>query len=183
MSACPALAFEVPTRDMLVLRNGFNDETFIFPNRLDNPHAIYNDVVLGEGGSGGGDGLEHVHPLADETFFVRSGRLKVVVHGVSHFVNPRESLRIRRGVPHYFANAHGGDTEFSVVFDPPQQHRRFLEQNAFKRKRLFTLPLCFDASLRVLPIPSNRKTLSPILLLPWSVMQVGSPSTASPARC
>jgi hypothetical protein len=34
-----------------------------------------------------------------------------------------------------------------------------LEQNASKRKRVFALTPCFDASLRFLPIPSNRKTL------------------------
>jgi hypothetical protein len=33
------------------------------------------------------------------------------------------------------------------------------EQNAFERKRIFTLTLWFDASLRFLPIPANRKTL------------------------
>src|ERR1700744_1195259 len=30
---------------------------------------------------------------------------------------------------------------------------------AFARKRHFSLTLCFDASLRFLPIPSHRKTL------------------------
>ncbi|WP_284309973.1 hypothetical protein [Labrys miyagiensis] len=34
-----------------------------------------------------------------------------------------------------------------------------LEQSAFRRKRRFALTLCFDASLRFLPSPANRKTL------------------------
>jgi len=33
------------------------------------------------------------------------------------------------------------------------------EQGAFKHKRYFALTPCFDASLRFLPIPPNRKTL------------------------
>jgi hypothetical protein len=34
-----------------------------------------------------------------------------------------------------------------------------LEQSAFRQKRFFALTRCFDASLRFMVIPSNRKTL------------------------
>lgn len=120
-----AMTFEASPSNVQILRNAFNDETFIFPNRLDDQDAICFDVVLGEGGSGGGDGLEHIHPHADETFIVRSGRLKVVIHGEAHIVKAQQSVTVRRGAPHYFVNAHTGDTHLSLIFDPPQQHRRF----------------------------------------------------------
>lgn len=109
----------------LTLVNRFNKETFIFPLPLDSDHRICNDVVLEAGGSGGGGGLEHIHPLADEIFSVINGRLKVTAAGLSWHVEPGETVVIPRGVPHHFANAHDGETRFSATFDPPQQHRRF----------------------------------------------------------
>jgi hypothetical protein len=39
------------------------------------------NVVLGKGGSGGGNAPVHVHPLAEERFLVTSGRIKVVFDG------------------------------------------------------------------------------------------------------
>jgi mannose-6-phosphate isomerase-like protein (cupin superfamily) len=135
MRSCLAETLKMPAPDALILRNAFNDETFIFPNHLDQYNAICFDVALGEDGSGGADGLEHIHPQADETFIVRSGRLKVVIHGEIHMVNERESVTIRRGVPHYFVNGHKGETEFSVIFDPPQQQRGFFANFAAMTER------------------------------------------------
>lgn len=64
-----------------VLRNAFNQETFIFSGPVDDPSVAKFDVLLARGGSGGGNALVHVHPGADEHFTVRSGRLKVVIDG------------------------------------------------------------------------------------------------------
>ena len=78
-----------------VLRNDFNKETFIFTN-TDDPNVARFDVLLGKGGSGGGNALVHVHPLAEERFLVASGRIKVVVNGREQLVGPGEQAGVRR---------------------------------------------------------------------------------------
>jgi hypothetical protein len=55
-------------------------KAFIF-TATDDPNVTSFDVVLGKRGSGGGNALVHVHPLAEERFLVTSGRIKVVVDG------------------------------------------------------------------------------------------------------
>jgi hypothetical protein len=55
-------------------------QAFIFTG-TDDPNVASFDVVLGKGGSGGGNALVHVHPLAEERFLVTSGRIKVVFDG------------------------------------------------------------------------------------------------------
>lgn len=73
------------TDDHTVIRNPFNNETFVFSGAPDDPRHAAFDVILDAGGTGGGNALEHVHPMADETFVVTSGRLKVVVAGKEQF--------------------------------------------------------------------------------------------------
>jgi mannose-6-phosphate isomerase-like protein (cupin superfamily) len=108
-----------------VLRNAFNKETFIFTGRTDDTEVARFDVVLGKGGSGGGNALVHVHPLAEERFIVSAGRIKVVIEGREQIVAAGESAVVPRGKPHYFVNAWDGDTEFTVEFRPAQQHLLF----------------------------------------------------------
>jgi quercetin dioxygenase-like cupin family protein len=99
------------------ISNSFNRETFIFP-------LVGTDieVVLQAGGSSGGDALRHIHPLADETFHVRAGRLKILLGGQEILVGPGESLTVPRGAVHCFENAARGETVATVTFDPPQDH-------------------------------------------------------------
>lgn len=108
-----------------VLHNHFNKETFIFGGAADDPEVGRFDVILGKGGSGGGNALVHIHPLADERFVVTSGALKVVVKGHERMVGPGEEATVPRGEPHYFVNGWDGDTEFTVEFRPAQQHLLF----------------------------------------------------------
>jgi quercetin dioxygenase-like cupin family protein len=108
-----------------VLRNAFNGETFIFCHPLDDPKVAAFDIVLEQGGSGGADALVHIHPLADETFIVKSGRLKVVIAGKAQVLEPGQSAIVPRGVAHYFVNANAGPTEATVKLEPAQQHLRF----------------------------------------------------------
>ena len=108
-----------------VLRNEFNKETFIFTGRTDDSEVARFDVVLGKGGSGGGNALVHVHPLAEERFVVKSGRIKIVIEGRERLVGPGQSAVVPRGRPHYFLNGWDGDTEFTVEFRPAQQHLLF----------------------------------------------------------
>src|SRR6185436_287704 len=112
-----------------VLRNAFNQETFIFTH-TDDPDVARFDVVLGKGGSGGGNALVHVHPLAEERFLVTSGRIKVVVDGREQLVGPGEQAVVPRGRPHHFLNGWDGDTEFTVEFRPAQQHLLFFSNFA-----------------------------------------------------
>ncbi len=107
------------------LRNAFNKETFVFSGPVDDPAVARFEVILEEGGSGGGNALLHVHPGADEHFAVRSGRIKVVVEGREQIVESGESAVVPRGKPHFFANAGDGAAELEIEFRPAQQQLRF----------------------------------------------------------
>jgi quercetin dioxygenase-like cupin family protein len=107
------------------LRNAFNRETFVFSGPIDDPAVARFDVVLEQGGTGGGNALLHIHPHAEERFSVRSGRIKVVVEGEEHVIGPGETFVVPRGKPHFFANAGNSDVEITIEFAPAQQHLRF----------------------------------------------------------
>jgi mannose-6-phosphate isomerase-like protein (cupin superfamily) len=108
-----------------VLRNAFNKETFVFSSPIDDPQTARFDVILDQGGSGGGNALVHVHPGADEHFRVRSGRIKIVINGHERELGPGQCDVVPRGAPHFFANAGEGPAEITVEFKPAQQHLRF----------------------------------------------------------
>jgi quercetin dioxygenase-like cupin family protein len=112
-------------RPGLTLHNHFNGETFVFTEGDTGGERCSFDVILAPGGSGGGNALEHVHPLADETFTVREGQLKVVIAGKEHLAGTGESVTIPKGSPHHFANAHDGETRATVTFEPAQSFVRF----------------------------------------------------------
>jgi len=63
------------------LRNTFNKETFVFAGPVDDSEVARFGVILDQGGSGGGNAVEHIHPGADEHFTVKSGRIKIVIEG------------------------------------------------------------------------------------------------------
>jgi mannose-6-phosphate isomerase-like protein (cupin superfamily) len=114
----------------LILRNRFNNETFLFTEKETDSKRFRFAVVLGEGGSGGGNALVHVHPGASETFTVKAGRLLIVMRGVEQVAEVGESVTIPAGTPHYFANAAVGETEATVEFAPAEQHGRFFRNFA-----------------------------------------------------
>jgi mannose-6-phosphate isomerase-like protein (cupin superfamily) len=107
------------------IRNAFNGETFIFPARQGDPSMAQFTIQLDPGGSGGGNALVHVHPVADETFTVLTGLLEVVIAGKHETLYPGESLTVPRGRPHYFVNAGDGRTTAVVSFSPPQRQVQF----------------------------------------------------------
>jgi mannose-6-phosphate isomerase-like protein (cupin superfamily) len=111
----------------IAIRNAFNGETFIFPIRQEDPSQARITLQLDPGGTGGGNALEHVHPVADETFCVLTGRLEVVMAGQHHDLYPGDSLTIPRGRPHYFFNSGKGVTTASVNFSPAQNHTAFFK--------------------------------------------------------
>lgn len=118
-----------PTTAPEILHNRANHETFIFDAPIGDAADSFR-VVLGKGGTGGGNALVHLHPAADEIFEVVSGRLTVVVDGVERTVEPGQSVTVPRGAPHHFRNAHGGETECIIRFSPPQQQVRFFRNFA-----------------------------------------------------
>jgi mannose-6-phosphate isomerase-like protein (cupin superfamily) len=119
----------------LTKRNAFNGETFVFTEGAADPETCRFDVILEQGGSGGGNALVHVHPFASETFTVKSGRLAVVMRGVELIAEQGQSITIPAGTPHHFSNADAGLTEATVQFTPAQQHRRFFENFATLTER------------------------------------------------
>jgi mannose-6-phosphate isomerase-like protein (cupin superfamily) len=107
------------------LRNAFNKETFVFSGPVDDPAVARFEVILEQGGSGGGNALLHIHPGADEHFAVKSGRIKIVVEGREQIVEGGGSAVVPRGKPHFFANAGDGAAELEIEFRPAQQQLRF----------------------------------------------------------
>lgn len=106
------------------LRNNFNKETFIFTRGLDDGVAEF-DVQLDPGGSGGGNAMQHIHPLADEHFTVHRGAIIVTANGAPHRVAAGESFTVPRGTPHCFHNAVDETTDITIRFSPPGQQLRF----------------------------------------------------------
>lgn len=105
--------------------NRFNRETFVFTDPVESDGLARFDVLLEQGGSGGGNAIAHIHPHADEYFHVRQGRLMVMINGKEHFADAGETIMIPRGKSHFFRNAHDGETHATVSFTPGQKHLRF----------------------------------------------------------
>jgi hypothetical protein len=76
-----------------------------------------------------------VHPLAEETFTVHQGALKVVIEGREHVAGPGQSVTVPRGARHFFANAHDGETRATVEFQPAQDFIRFFANFATTTER------------------------------------------------
>ncbi len=107
------------------IRNAFNGETFIFTHVVETPEFVQFDVYLEPGGVLTGTGRHHMHPLADEEFIVRQGKLMLSISGERRTLGPGESFTVTRGTPHYFRNGHDGETLFTTRFTPGQQFLRF----------------------------------------------------------
>src|SRR5262245_7564879 len=112
------------------LRNAFNKETFLFSGPTDDPAVARFEVILEEGGSGGGNALVHIHTGADEHFRVKSGRIRVVVDGKEQLVESGGTATVPHGSSHFFANAGMDLAELEIEFRPAQQHLRFFENFA-----------------------------------------------------
>lgn len=106
------------------LRNAFNKETFIFNHGLDAGIAEF-DVQLEPGGSGGGNAMQHIHPLADEHFTVHRGAIFVTLNGAQHRVAAGEGFTVPKGAPHCFRNAVDDVTDITIRFTPAGQQLRF----------------------------------------------------------
>ncbi|MCY1669204.1 cupin domain-containing protein [Rhizobium sp. SL86] len=107
------------------ITNAYNKETFVFTHPYDGEDPARFDVILGEGGSGGGNAIAHIHPEADETFHVQEGCLEVMIDGTPHIVEAGHSVTVPKGSAHCFRNAFSGETRATVSFHPPQQQLRF----------------------------------------------------------
>jgi quercetin dioxygenase-like cupin family protein len=68
----------------------------------------------------------HLHPEAEETFFVVDGELIVHVDGVDHRVTAGGTSTIRRGTPHAFAVA-STQAHILVTFSPGGGEQYFID--------------------------------------------------------
>ena len=107
------------------IRNAFNGETFIFTSTDEDAEVFECDVFLERGGMLTGTGRQHFHPGADESFTVKSGKLRVMLDGHWHTLGPGDSVVALRGTRHLFRNGYDGDTLFTAKFTPGQQFLRF----------------------------------------------------------
>ncbi|TPP11431.1 cupin domain-containing protein [Rhizobium glycinendophyticum] len=105
--------------------NAYNNETFVFTQPCEETPTTRFDVVLGKGGSGGGNAVEHIHPHSDEIFTVHSGRVMVMIDGKKHFAEEGQSVTVPKGARHFFRNDWDGETHLTVAFPTAQQHLRF----------------------------------------------------------
>lgn len=131
--------------------NAYNKETFVFTHPWEEGTSSRMDVVLGKGGSGGGNAIPHIHPETDEIFTVNSGRVMVMVDGQEHFASEGQSITVPKGASHFFRNAFDGDTHLTVTFVTAQQHLRFFLNLA---RWTSECPGYFkaDGSVKLLPI-------------------------------
>jgi mannose-6-phosphate isomerase-like protein (cupin superfamily) len=131
--------------------NAYNKETFVFTHPWEEGTSRRMDVVLGKGGSGGGNAIPHIHPETDEIFTVNSGRVMVMVDGQEHFASEGQSITVPKGASHFFRNAFDGDTHLTVTFVTAQQHLRFFLNLA---RWTSECPGYFnaDGSVKLLPI-------------------------------
>lgn len=68
----------------------------------------------------------HIHPDAEETFFVVDGELVVHIDGVDHRVTSGGTSTIRRGTPHAFAVA-STTAHILVIFSPGGGEQFFID--------------------------------------------------------
>lgn len=80
----------VPANTRIV--NHFNSETFVFTHPYEGGISSRMDVVLGKGGSGGGNAIAHIHPGTDEIFTVNSGCVMVMIDGKEYFATEGQSI-------------------------------------------------------------------------------------------
>jgi quercetin dioxygenase-like cupin family protein len=107
------------------IRNAFNGETFVFVQSEEREDMAEFEVVLERGGMTMGSGRAHVHPDAEESFAMTSGRLRLWVDGARVELGPGESVTVPRGASHYFRNGHDGETVVVSRFTPGRQFLRF----------------------------------------------------------
>lgn len=143
-------------RDALVpagtrILNAYNKETFVFTHPYEDTISSRMDVVLGKGGSGGGNAVAHIHPETDEIFTVNSGRVMVMIDGQEHYASEGQSITVPKGASHFFRNAFDGETHLTVTFVTAQQHLRFFLNLA---RWTAECPDYFkpDGSVKLLPI-------------------------------
>lgn len=131
--------------------NAFNMETFVFTHPYEGGATSQMDVVLGKGGSGGGNAVAHIHPETDEIFTVNRGRVMVMINGQEHYATDGQSITVPKGASHFFRNASFGETHLTVTFVNAQQHLRFFLNLA---RWTSECPDYFkpDGSVRLLPI-------------------------------
>lgn len=131
--------------------NAFNKETFVFTHPYEGGATSQMDVVLGKGGSGGGNAVAHIHPETDEIFTVNRGRVMVMINGQEHYATDGQSITVPKGASHFFRNASFGETHLTVTFVNAQQHLRFFLNLA---RWTSECPDYFkpDGSVKLLPI-------------------------------
>lgn len=131
--------------------NAFNKETFVFTHPYEGGVTSQMDVVLGKGGSGGGNAVAHIHPETDEIFTVNRGRVVVMINGQEHYAADGQSITVPKGASHFFRNASFGETHLTVTFVNAQQHLRFFLNLA---RWTSECPDYFkpDGSVKLLPI-------------------------------
>ncbi|KQW28815.1 hypothetical protein ASE36_09995 [Rhizobium sp. Root274] len=131
--------------------NAYNNETFVFTQPCDETSITHFDVVLGQGGSGGGNAVEHIHPHSDEIFTVHSGRVMVMIDGREHYAKEGQSVTVPKGARHFFRNDFDGETHLTVTFTTAQQHLRFflnLARWTSEEPRYFKA----DGAVKLLPV-------------------------------
>lgn len=76
--------------------------------------------------AGSGPGPYHRHDRVENVYFVLDGRVRVVLDGVAHDLDPGDAAFIPRGIPHSASNIGEGDALLVEVYAPADVD--FIEQ-------------------------------------------------------
>lgn len=97
-----------------------NAEHYLWGEGCDGWHLLKSDSlsVIQERMPSGTAEKRHYHGLAQQVFYVLSGRASFEMDGEIFFVNPGESIHVKKGSRHCIANQEEVDLEFLVISEP-----------------------------------------------------------------
>ncbi len=71
--------------------------------------------------------MEHIHYFQDERFYVKTGRLNVIIDGKRNILNPGDSIVVTKGLRHIAENYDNSDVECEVDYTPGLDYFVFMQ--------------------------------------------------------
>ena len=147
-----------------VVENPISGEHITFRRMVadDGSDCFEADVILAPRGCGP---PEHVHPIIEESFKVRSGTLTAMVNGQTRTVTAGEEFTVPPGIPHRWWNDTDETVEIEAIVRPALRLDEFLAT-------VFALAADGKADKRGLPSPLRMSVILPKY---WDVLYLAKP--------